>query len=126
MATRPTSRKPYDANLGKSTMTKKFVTRKDLSSRCAERTLYFARIAAAVVSMSQPYSNRIVVQVILHSLLSSADDSLKRDLDESFRKAVRSLFKKKNAEPNGPANGSQPIRLETNRTSSAAGTRRRP
>ena len=26
MATRPTSRKPYDANLGKSTMTEKFVT----------------------------------------------------------------------------------------------------
>ncbi len=28
------------------------------------------------------------------------------------------------AEPNGPANGSQPIRSETNRTSSAAGSRR--
>jgi len=58
------------------------------------------------------------------SRLSSADDSLKRDLDESFRKAVRSLFKKENAEPNGPANGSQPFRSETNRTSSAAGSRR--
>jgi hypothetical protein len=31
---------------------------------------------------------------------------------------------KKNAEPDGPANGSQPIRSETNRTSSAAGSRR--
>jgi len=29
-----------------------------------------------------------------------------------------------NAEPDGPANGSQPIRSETNRTSSAAGSRR--
>jgi hypothetical protein len=28
------------------------------------------------------------------------------------------------AEPDGPANGSQPIRSETNRTSSAAGSRR--
>jgi hypothetical protein len=32
------------------------------------------------------------------------------------------IFKK--VEPNGPANGSQPIRSETNRTSSAAGSRR--
>jgi hypothetical protein len=30
--------------------------------------------------------------------LSSADDSLKRELDESFRKSVRSLFKEENAE----------------------------
>ena len=30
----------------------------------------------------------------------------------------------KNGEPDGPANGSQPIRSETNRTSSAAGSRR--
>ena len=29
-----------------------------------------------------------------------------------------------NAQPDGPANGSQPIRSETNRTSSAAGSRR--
>lgn len=29
-----------------------------------------------------------------------------------------------NSEPDGPANGSQPIRSETNRTSSAAGSRR--
>jgi hypothetical protein len=28
------------------------------------------------------------------------------------------------AQPDGPANGSQPIRSETNRTSSAAGSRR--
>jgi hypothetical protein len=33
-------------------------------------------------------------------------------------------FKKRSAEPDGPANGSQPIRSETNRTSSAAGSRR--
>ena len=31
---------------------------------------------------------------------------------------------KREAEPSGPANGSQPIRSETNRTSSAAGSRR--
>ncbi len=32
--------------------------------------------------------------------------------------------KKRTGEPSGPANGSQPIRSETNRTSSAAGSRR--
>ena len=41
-ATRPTSRKPYDANLGKSTMTKKFVTlicheAQSLQRRCGLR-----------------------------------------------------------------------------------------
>ena len=34
------------------------------------------------------------------------------------------LWLKKNSEPDGPANGSQPFRAETNRTSSAAGSRR--
>jgi photosystem II stability/assembly factor-like uncharacterized protein len=34
------------------------------------------------------------------------------------------LIKEANGEPGGAANGSQPIRLETNRTSSAAGSRR--
>ena len=37
-----------------------------------------------------------------------------------------STIGKPNVEPNGAANGSQPIGLETNRTSSAAGSRRRP
>ncbi len=32
--------------------------------------------------------------------------------------------KKKGSEPDSPANGSQPIRSDTNRTSSAAGSRR--
>ena len=56
--------------------------------------------------------------------LSSADDSLKRDLDESFRTSIRTLFKKENAEPSGPAKRSQPIRSGTNSTSPAAGSRR--
>jgi hypothetical protein len=33
-------------------------------------------------------------------------------------------YRDDNSEPDGPANGSQPIRSETNRTSSAAGSRR--
>jgi hypothetical protein len=33
-------------------------------------------------------------------------------------------FKKRTAKPDGPANGSQPLRSETNRTPSAAGSRR--
>lgn len=37
---------------------------------------------------------------------------------------VDDLLFTENAEPVGPANGSQPIRSETNRTSSAAGSRR--
>ena len=36
----------------------------------------------------------------------------------------RKLESDKSTEPDGPANGSQPIRSETNRTSSAAGSRR--
>jgi hypothetical protein len=36
----------------------------------------------------------------------------------------RSLLSVGKGEPNGPANGSQPIRSETNQTSSAAGSRR--
>ena len=36
----------------------------------------------------------------------------------------RSHTKGPNVQPDGPANGSQPIRSETNRTSSAAGSRR--
>ena len=40
-----------------------------------------------------------------------------------MRQILESL-KAKKAQPDGPANGSQPIRSETNRTSSAAGSRR--
>jgi hypothetical protein len=42
---------------------------------------------------------------------------------ELAERAAESLASS-NAEPDGPANGSQPIRSETNRTSSAAGSRR--
>lgn len=37
---------------------------------------------------------------------------------------IQTFRDRRNAEPDGPANGSQPIRSETNRTSSAAGSRR--
>jgi hypothetical protein len=36
----------------------------------------------------------------------------------------REIMHARNAQPDGPANGSQPIRSETSRTSSAAGSRR--
>ena len=39
-------------------------------------------------------------------------------------RAVELEFTRWNGEPDGPANGSQPIRSETKRTSSAAGSRR--
>jgi hypothetical protein len=39
-------------------------------------------------------------------------------------KIKRALHELKNAEPNGPTNGSQPLRSETNQTSSTAGSRR--
>ena len=42
----------------------------------------------------------------------------------TFGQIDSSLEATKKAEPDGPANGSQPIRSETNRTSSAAGSRR--
>jgi hypothetical protein len=48
--------------------------------------------------------------------------SIKTILEEPDRKYFKMPQPK--TEPDGPANGSQPIRSETNRTSSAAGSRR--
>jgi Tfp pilus assembly protein PilF len=45
-------------------------------------------------------------------------------LHPEFRKLLEKHGAKLKAEPGGPANGSQPTRSETNRTSSAAGSRR--
>jgi hypothetical protein len=50
--------------------------------------------------------------------------SASRVSDAGIEQFVRSVYEKGNAEPGGPANGSQPIGSETNRTSSAAGSRR--
>lgn len=44
--------------------------------------------------------------------------------DKRIRDVLRKLRKLKNAEPDSAANGSQPVRSETNTTSSAAGSRR--
>ncbi len=71
-------------------------------------------------------------------LLSGRRDFLRCDLtDGSVQNRTATLlpqwdgmwrqvdwFRARNAEPDGPASGSQPIRAETNRTSSAAGSRR--
>jgi hypothetical protein len=43
---------------------------------------------------------------------------------DDFAEVLTMVQKDKNTEPNGAANGSQPIRSETNSTSSAAGSRR--
>ena len=42
----------------------------------------------------------------------------------TFTPAGQSVYDYRRSQPDGPANGSQPIRSETNRTSSAAGSRR--
>jgi len=46
------------------------------------------------------------------------------DANSVWQLVEASLKHRGNSEPDGPANGSQPIRSETNRTSSAAGSRR--
>ena len=43
---------------------------------------------------------------------------------EEYKLATEWVSNPRNTQPGGPANGSQPIRSETNRTSSAAGSRR--
>jgi hypothetical protein len=50
-------------------------------------------------------------------------DLIKEENKNSLKKIASDLRRAK-GEPDGPANGSQPIRSEANRTSSAAGSRR--
>ncbi len=64
-----------------------------------------------------PYSDSIV------PALASAGQR-KDSVGGYARVAHKRWLSRSNGEPDGPANGSQPIRSETNRTSSAAGSRR--
>jgi hypothetical protein len=61
------------------------------------------------------------------SVISDRHGGMKQITLEEAEAILRSWGLKRlnhNSEPDGPANESQPIRLETNRTSSAAGSRR--
>jgi hypothetical protein len=69
--------------------------------------------------------------VLLTGSGASEDEAIKhlklKVLSEAeARSALRNLAEEwgKKRQPDGPANGSQPIRAETNRTSSSAGSRR--
>jgi hypothetical protein len=68
--------------------------------------------------------------LLSHSEKQLSDCSFSREVMASCPQAVwdalpqRVQAKYRKVEPDGPANGSQPFRSETNRTSSAAGSRR--
>jgi len=92
------------------------------------RNADFERLQAVTglihVKMMTPEASQLIMSLRTNSnpgIASAAAYILKRRaaLDDSS-----SADSARNAEPGGPANGSQPIRSETNTTSSAAGSRR--
>jgi hypothetical protein len=85
---------------------------------------------SAIVEVTEPLGRVLwkTQERLTGALVETAERSLSSLVREALRVEIARRAAKKNKEQNegqdGPANGSQPIRSETNSTSSAAGSRR--
>jgi phage FluMu protein Com len=86
---------------------------------------------SAIVEVTEPLGRVLwkTQERLTGALVETAERSLSSLVREALRAEIARRAAKKNKEQNegqqdGPANGSQPIRSETNSTSSAAGSRR--
>ncbi len=84
----------------------------------AEETVEFKSLSAKeMLQLEAPF----IREALAGGCSVSVDDPSLTDLLDRYREWVRDT-RSRNGQPNGPANGSQPIRSETNPTSSAAGS----
>lgn len=95
----------------------------ETGSSASERHLAFRDYMTAHHAIAQSYS------LLKQRLAASYPDDIEAYMDGKdlfIRQQEAKAIAWKKAQPEGGANGSQRIRLETNRTSSAAGSRRSP
>src|SRR6266446_6320595 len=93
----------------------------------SERTVYSNESVARMVHGIREYYPRfasILSETAKAEFRVKIRDMLAAEKNPAVKRELISLDGTMKVEPNGAANGSQPIRSETNRTSSAAGSRR--